>query len=100
MGSFYLIGLIFIAVVSLIFSVLGFMGKDMILDDAYIKASKEEREKMNKTAYRLQGGDYFPFPVCYHTMQHFTGGAAYSIVYLCCIRNRGYCNYLCNNFSL
>lgn len=55
MGIFYLISLIVMAVVSLIFSVLGFMGKDMILDDAYIKASKEEREKMDKKAYRLQG---------------------------------------------
>ena len=49
------------AVVSLIFSVLGFMGKDMILDDAYIKASKEEREKMDKNAYRLQGSIIFLF---------------------------------------
>lgn len=61
MGVFYLIGLIGIAVVSLIFSVLGFMGKDMILDDAYIKASKEEREKMDKKAYRLQGSIIFLF---------------------------------------
>ena len=61
MGTFYLIGLIVMAVVSLIFSVLGFMGKDMILDDAYIKASKEEREKMDKKAYRLQGAIVFLF---------------------------------------
>ena len=61
MGIFYLIGLIVMAVVSLIFSVLGFMGKDMILDDAYIKASKEEREKMDKKAYRLQGAMVFLF---------------------------------------
>ena len=61
MGIFYLIGLIVMAVVSLIFSVLGFMGKDMILDDAYIKASKEEREKMDKKAYRLQGSIIFLF---------------------------------------
>ena len=32
MGVFYLIGLIGIAVVSLIFSVLGFMGKDIVFD--------------------------------------------------------------------
>ena len=61
MGIFYLIGLIVMAVVSLIFSVLGFMGKDMILDDAYIKASKEEREKMDKKAYGLQGSIIFLF---------------------------------------
>ena len=64
MGIFYLIGLIVMAVVSLIFSVLGFMGKDMILDDAYIKASKEEREKMDKKAYRLQGSIIFLFLFC------------------------------------
>ena len=56
-----IIGLIVMAVVSLIFSVLGFMGKDIILDDAYIKASKEEREKMDKKAYRLQGSIIFLF---------------------------------------
>ena len=54
MVYFYMFGLIFITVVSLILSILGFAGKDVILDDAYIKASKEEREKMNKKAYRLQ----------------------------------------------
>ena len=56
-----IIGLIVMAVVSLIFSVLGFMGKDMILDNAYIKASEEEREKMDKKAYRLQGSIIFLF---------------------------------------
>ena len=61
MGIFYLIGLIVMAVGTLVCSVLGFMGKDMILDDAYIKASKEEREKMGKKAYRLQGSIIFLF---------------------------------------
>ena len=61
MGIFYLIGLILMAVVSLIFSLLAFMGKDIILDDAYIRASKEEREKMDKSAYRLQGAIIFLF---------------------------------------
>ena len=61
MGNFYLIGLIFMAIVSLIFSILGFAGKDIILDDAYIKASKEEREGMDKQAYRLQGAIIFLF---------------------------------------
>ena len=59
MGKVYFIGLIVMAVATLIFSVLGFMGKDIILDDAYIKASKEEREKMDKKAYRLQGSIIF-----------------------------------------
>ena len=61
MGIFYLIGLILMAVVSLLFSLLAFMGKDIILDDAYIRASKEEREKMDKSAYRLQGALIFLF---------------------------------------
>lgn len=61
MVYFYMFGLIFITVVSLILSILGFAGKDVILDDAYIKASKEEREKMNKKAYRLQGAIIFLF---------------------------------------
>lgn len=61
MGVFYLIGLILIAVISLIFSILGFAGKDIILDDAYIKASEEEREKMDKNDYRLQGSIIFLF---------------------------------------
>ena len=61
MGIFYLIGLIFMAVVSLVFSILGFAGKNIILDDAYIKASKEEREDMDKNAYRLQAAIVFLF---------------------------------------
>ena len=61
MINFYLIGLIFMAVISLLFSILAFAGKDIILDDAYIKASKEERERMDKKAYRLQGAIIFLF---------------------------------------
>ena len=61
MGKFYLIGLVAGAVITLVFSVLGFMGKDMILDNAYIQASEEEREKMDKKAYRLQGSIIFLF---------------------------------------
>lgn len=59
MGIFNLIALVFLAVISLVFSILGFSGKNIILDDAYIKASKEEREVMNKNAYRLQGAIIF-----------------------------------------
>ena len=51
---FGLIFLIFLTVVSLIFSVLAFSGKDIILDDTYIKASEEERNTMNKKAYRIE----------------------------------------------
>jgi len=61
MGIFHLIVLVFLTIGSLIFSILGFIGKDIILDDAYIKASKEEREKMDKKAYRLQGAIIFLF---------------------------------------
>ena len=58
---FGLIFLIFLTVVSLIFSVLAFQGKDIILDDTYIKASEEERSTMNKKAYRIQGAIIFLF---------------------------------------
>lgn len=61
MGVLYLVGLLVIAVASLILSVLGYLGKNIILDDAYIKASEEEREKMDKKAYRLQGSIIFLF---------------------------------------
>ena len=61
MVNFNLIALVFLAVISLIFSILGFAGKDIILDDAYIKSSKEEREDMDKNAYRLQGAIIFLF---------------------------------------
>jgi len=61
MGVYNLIALVSLAVISLIFSILGFAGKNIILDDAYIKASKEERENMDKNAYRLQGAIIFLF---------------------------------------
>lgn len=60
-SMFGLIFLIFLTVVSLIFSVLAFQGKDIILDDTYIKASEEERSTMNKKAYRIQGAIIFLF---------------------------------------
>ena len=50
-----LIGSGVIAGISFVFSLLGFMGKDIILDDAYWKASKEQRETMDKSGYRKQG---------------------------------------------
>ena len=61
MWYLYPIGLVLGTIISLIFSLMGFMGKDVILDDTYIKASKEEREKMDKNAYRLQGSVFFLF---------------------------------------
>ncbi|MBO5778064.1 MAG: DUF3784 domain-containing protein [Clostridia bacterium] len=56
-----LVGLIFMMTVSLVFSFLAFMGKPIILDNAYTKASKEEQEKMDKKAYRLQSAIIFLF---------------------------------------
>ena len=61
MRIFYLIGLVMVACISLILSVLGFAGKDIILDDEYIKASQEDREKMDTKAYRQQGAIIFLF---------------------------------------
>lgn len=61
MAIFYLSVLLFVTVASLIFSLLGFAGKNIILDDAYLKASKEEREAMDKKAYRIQGAIIFLF---------------------------------------
>ena len=58
---FGLVFLIFLTVTSLIFAILAFSGKDIILDDTYIKASKEERNTMNKKAYRIQGAIVFLF---------------------------------------
>ena len=52
---FILSFMIFISVVSLILSILGFLGKDIILDNTYLKASKEEQERLNKKSYRIQG---------------------------------------------
>ncbi len=57
----YLVCLSFFTIVSLIFSILCFSGKDIILDDAYLKASEEERKSMDKDAYRLQSAIVFLF---------------------------------------
>lgn len=54
--------LIFVAIVCFIFSIQGFMGKDtMILNPKYNRASKEEREKMDKKAYIKQSSIIFLF---------------------------------------
>ncbi len=56
---FIVIGLIFATIVSFIFSVLAFSGKDMFLSSAYTKATEEEREKLNKKALRKQSAIFF-----------------------------------------
>ena len=53
---------IFIAVVSFIYSIQGFMGKEnLILNSKYNRASKEEREKLDKKAYIKQSSIIFLF---------------------------------------
>ena len=100
MGNFYLIGLIFMAIVSLIFSILGFAGKDIILDDAYIKASKEEREDMDKNAYRLQGAIVFLF-IFAATLCNLLRALTHTpFFYLHCVWHRCYRYYLCHCFTL
>ena len=61
MGYLGLIMLMIMTIGSLILSMQAFCGKDIILDDAYLKASPEEREKMDKKAYRRQSGIIFLF---------------------------------------
>ncbi len=56
-----LVFLIFLTVTSLVFSILAFLGKDIMLDDAYLKASEEERNTMDKKAYRIQAAVVFLF---------------------------------------
>lgn len=61
MGYLGLIMLMIITIGSLIFSMQAFRGKDIILNEDYLKASPEEREKMDKKAYRRQSGIIFLF---------------------------------------
>lgn len=61
MLKLYVIGLVGITAICLIFSILGFLGKDMMLDPIYTRASKEEQEKLDKKAFRLQGATIFLF---------------------------------------
>lgn len=54
--------LIFVAIVCFIYSIQGFMGKEtVILNSKYTRASKEEREKMDKKAYIKQYSIVFLF---------------------------------------
>ena len=55
------IGLILIAVISFVYTLLGFLGKDIILDDIYLKAPKEKQDQMDKKAFCLQGTLIFLF---------------------------------------
>ena len=57
--KFIVVGLLFATIVSFIFSVLAFSGKDMFLSSAYTKATEEEREKLNKKALRKQSAIFF-----------------------------------------
>lgn len=59
MLKFCLVGLILVAVVSLIFSILAFLGKDIFLSSAYTKTTEEEREKLNKKELRKQSAIFF-----------------------------------------
>jgi len=51
----------FLTVTSLVFSILAFSGKDIILDDTYLKASEEEKAAMDKKVYRIQAAVIFLF---------------------------------------
>ena len=73
---FGLLFLIFLTVTSLIFAILAFSGKDIILDDTYYKASEEERNTMDKKAYRIQGAIIFLFLAvisAFNALRAFTG---------------------------
>lgn len=51
--------LVFITITSLLYSILDFSGKDIILNTKYSQATEEERKKVNKKAYRLQSAVIF-----------------------------------------
>ena len=57
--KFMVIGLIAITVISLVFSILAFSGKDLFLSSAYTTATEEERAKMDKKALRKQSAIFF-----------------------------------------
>ena len=53
-AKIYFFGLLFVAIVSFMYSMLALCGKDIILNTAYSRANEEERKNMDKRAYRLQ----------------------------------------------
>lgn len=59
LAKIFFFGLIFVAVVSFLYSMLALCGKDIILNNTYIRANEEERKKMDKKAYRLQSAIIF-----------------------------------------
>ena len=54
-----LIILAFIFLTSLILGLMCLMGKNIILDDVYSKATKEEQEKMDVKVFRIQSATTF-----------------------------------------
>ncbi len=59
MLKFIVIGLLFATIVSFIFSILAFSGKDLFLSSTYTNATEEERAKMDKKALRKQSAIFF-----------------------------------------
>ena len=58
-AKIYFFGLIFVAVVSFLYSLLALCGKDIIINTTYTRANEEERKNMDKKAYRLQSAIIF-----------------------------------------
>lgn len=54
-----LIIVLFIAVILLIFSIMSFLERGLLLNNAFLYASKEEREKMDKKPYYKQSAIMF-----------------------------------------
>lgn len=54
-----LIIVLFIAVILLIFSIMSFLERGFLLNNAFLYASKEEREKMDKKPYYKQSAIVF-----------------------------------------
>lgn len=61
MRLFFMLSFLLATVVSFCYSIMGFCGKDVILDPTYTKASDEEKACMDKKAYRTQGTIIFLF---------------------------------------
>ena len=58
-AKIYFFGLIVVAVISFLYSMLALCGKDIILNNTYIRANEEERKNMDKKAYRIQSAITF-----------------------------------------
>ena len=61
MRLFFILSFLFAAVFSFGYSIMGFCGKDIILDPSYTKASDEEKASMDIKSYRTQGSIIFLF---------------------------------------